>query len=205
VPPPRRSDPTISRFNPGLWWLTIIQRLARLRRAAESAASSVPDRNALWCSLQSVAKYSTPNVLGPDWIEVASELPVRLPQQCQERHRLAHTVMQLTFVFLRVTFRGSPFLRSAYVLSKDADAADSARPIHYSTSDSRIAFTPAPTPCSRSSLSQAHRFIGFFCDRNFALAADSARHIAYSVSDSTVASSPSTLHSPLDMALPCST
>jgi hypothetical protein len=84
----------------------------------------------------------------------------------------------VTSVFLRVTFCGYRFLRSSYVLTTDADAADSARPIHYSTSDSRIAFTPAPTPCSRSSLSHAHRFMGFFRNRNFALAADSARPIA---------------------------
>ena len=40
------------------------------------------------------------------------------------------TVVQLTFVFLRVTFRGSPFLRSSHVLTKDEDTANSARPIN---------------------------------------------------------------------------
>ncbi len=93
--------------------------------------------------MQSVAKYSTNDVLGRDWREVASELPGRLPQQCKERYMLADTEAELTFVFLRVTFRGSPFLRSSHVLTKDADSADSARPIHYSTSDRRVARAPA--------------------------------------------------------------
>ncbi len=42
----RRSAPTISRFCPVLGWRTMLQLLAR--RAAESNAFSVPDRNALW-------------------------------------------------------------------------------------------------------------------------------------------------------------
>jgi hypothetical protein len=102
-----------------LRWRTILQLLAR--RAAESIALSVPDRNALWSRaedglfVQAVAKYSTSDVLGRDWSEVASELPGRLPQQCKERYRLADTVAELTSVYLRVTFRGSPFLRSSLV------------------------------------------------------------------------------------------
>jgi hypothetical protein len=101
-----------------LGWRTILQLLAR--RAAESIAFSVPDRNALWSRaeddllVQAVAKYSTSNILGRDWIEVASEMPGRLPQQCQERYRLADILAELTFVFLRVTFRGSPLLRSSH-------------------------------------------------------------------------------------------
>jgi hypothetical protein len=97
-----------------LGWRTILQLLAL--RAAESTAFSVPDRNALWSRAEdgllmpAVAKYSTLDVLGRNWREVASKLPGRLPQQCKERYRLADTVAQLTFVFLRVTFRGSTSL-----------------------------------------------------------------------------------------------
>ena len=104
VHPSRRSAPAISRFSPVLGWRIFLQLLAR--RAAESIAFSVPDRNALWSRaedgllVQAVAKYSTHNILGRDWIEVASKLPGRLPQQCRERYRLAHTVAQLTFVLL---------------------------------------------------------------------------------------------------------
>ncbi len=42
----RRSSPAISRFCPVLGWRTMLQLLTR--RAAESDAFSVPDRNALW-------------------------------------------------------------------------------------------------------------------------------------------------------------
>jgi hypothetical protein len=114
VHPSRRSAPAISRFNPVLGWRTMLQLLAR--RAAESIAFSAPDRNALWSRAQDgllvqvVEKHSTSDVLGRDWSEVASELPWRLPQQCKDRYRLAETVAELTFVFLRVTFLGSPFL-----------------------------------------------------------------------------------------------
>jgi hypothetical protein len=81
-------------------WRTMLQLLAR--RAAESNAFSVPDRNALWITaedgllVQSVVKYSTSDVLGRDWSEVASELPGRSMQQCKERYRLADTVVELT-------------------------------------------------------------------------------------------------------------
>ncbi len=142
----RRSAPAISRFYPVLGWRTLLQLL--VRRAAESYAFSVPDRNALWSRaedgllVQAVAKYSTSDVLGRHWSEVASELPGRSKQQCKERYRLADTVAELTFVFLRVTFRGSPFLRSSHVLTKDADSADYARPLHYSKSDRRVAHAP---------------------------------------------------------------
>ena len=83
-------------------------------RAAESNAFSVPDHNALWSRaeddllVQAVAKHTTSDVLGRDWREVAWELPGRTAQQCKERYRLADTVVELTFVFLRETFRGSP-------------------------------------------------------------------------------------------------
>ncbi len=68
--PSRRSTPVISLFNPVLEWWTFLQILAR--RAAESIAFSVPDRNALWSRadddllVQSVVKYSTSDVLGRD-------------------------------------------------------------------------------------------------------------------------------------------
>ena len=146
-----------------LGWRTILQLLAR--RAAESIAFSVPDRNALWSRVeddllvQVVKKYSTSDVLFRDWSEVASELPGRLLQQRKERYRLADTVVELKFVFLRVIFRVCPFLRSSYVLTKDADSTDSARPIHYSTSDRRVARASVLSP--RSSLTHAHRSIGY--------------------------------------------
>ena len=139
----------------------MLQLLAR--RAAESNAFSILDRNALWSRaeddllVQAVAKHSTSDVLFPNWSEVASELPGRSKQQCQERYRLANTVVELTFVFLRVTFRRSPFLRSSHVLTKDADSADSARPLHYSKSDRRVARAPALSTCS--SLTHANRSI----------------------------------------------
>ena len=76
VPPSRRSAPVISRFHPVLGWRTILQILAC--RTAESTAFSVP--NASWSRaeddllVQAVAKCSTSNILGRDWIEVAWEM-----------------------------------------------------------------------------------------------------------------------------------
>ncbi len=80
-------------------------------------------------------------------------------------------MVKLTFVFLRVTFRGSPFLRPSHVLIKDADSADSARPIHYSTPvakstylsvyDSRDGVSEhAASPSPSSSLTHVHKCIG---------------------------------------------
>ena len=114
-----------------LGWRTMIQLL--VRRGAESNSFSVPDHNTSWSTaedvllVQDVPKHTTSDVLGRDWREVAWELPGRSAQQCKERYRLADTVVELTFVFLRVIFRGSPFLPSSHVLTKDADSADSAR------------------------------------------------------------------------------
>jgi hypothetical protein len=128
----------------------MIQLLAR--RTAESNAFSVPDRNVLWSReedgllVQAVAKYSTSNVLRRDWIEVVWELSGCSEQQCKERYSLPDTVVQLTFVFLRVIFRGSPAFRSSHVLTKDTDSADSARPLRYSKSDSKLARVPALSP-----------------------------------------------------------
>jgi hypothetical protein len=64
-----------------------------------------------------------------------------------------------------------------------AIAAAYASLMTYSVSDSIVAFTPAPTPSSRSSLSHAHRFMVFFHNRNFVLAADSASLMTSSVSE----------------------
>ena len=93
------------------WWLSITKLLTR--RAAESIAFSVSDCNALWSRaeelVQAVVKYSTFNVFGRDWIEVASELPRHLPQECQERYRLADTVAHLTFVLLRISVSRVPY------------------------------------------------------------------------------------------------
>jgi hypothetical protein len=75
----RRSAPAISRFCPVLGWRTMLQLL--VCRTSKSNTFSVPDRNALWSRtedgllVQAVAKYSTSDVLGRDWSEVASELP----------------------------------------------------------------------------------------------------------------------------------
>ena len=157
----------------------MLQLLAR--RAAESNAFSVPD--VMWSRaedgllVQAVAKYSTWDVLSRDWSEVAWELPGRSEQQCKERYSLADTVVQLTFVFLRVIFRGSPgAFRSSHVLTKDTDSADSARPLHYSKSDSRLARAPVLSPCY--SLTHAHRFIGYR-NRNPQPLADSPARLMY--------------------------
>ena len=146
-----------------LGWRTMLQLLAR--RAAESNAFSVPDRNASWSRaeddllIQAVARLSTSDVLGRDWTAVSWELPGRSKQQCKERYRLAQSVVELTFVFLRIIFRGSPSLRSLPVLTKVIDSADSARPIHYSTFDASPP-SPAPSPSPPSSLTHVHRCIG---------------------------------------------
>ncbi len=122
-----------------LGWRTMIQIFTS--RTAESNVFSVPNHNVLWSRteddllVQAVANHSTSDVLGRDWREVAWELPGRSVHQCKESYHLADTVVELTFVFLRVIFRGSTSLRSSHVLTKDADSADSARPLHYSKSD----------------------------------------------------------------------
>jgi hypothetical protein len=70
-------------------------------------------------------------------------------QACDERYRLADTVAELTFVFIRVIFLGSPAFRSSLVLTKVTDSVDSARPIPYSTFHVSPPFLPCPQP-SRS-------------------------------------------------------
>jgi hypothetical protein len=83
----------------------------------------------------------------------------------------------LTFVFLRVIFRGSPgVFRSSHVLTKDEDSADSARPLHHSKSDSRLARAPALSPCY--SLTHAHRSIGYR-NRNPQPLSDSSARLMY--------------------------
>ncbi len=62
---------------------------------------------------------------------------------CKERYRLADTVAELAFVFIRVIFLGSPAFRSSLVLTKVTDSVDSTRPIHYSTFDES---PPSPLP-----------------------------------------------------------
>jgi hypothetical protein len=144
-----------------LGWRTILQLFAR--RTAESNVFSI--RNALWSReeddllVQAVAKHSTSGAIFRDWSEVAWELPGRSEQQCIECYKLADTVVTLTFVFLSVIFRGSPSLRSSHVLTNDADSADSARPIHYSTFDVSPP-SPAPSLSPTSSLTHVHRYIG---------------------------------------------
>ena len=163
VSPSRRSAPAISRFHPVLGWRTILQLLAR--RAAESIAFSVPDRNASWSRaeddllVQAVAKYGTSNILGRDWTEVAWEMPGRLPQQCQERYRLAHILAELTFVFLRVTFRGCPLAPCAPATSLLCVSNDG------SSKGDAPAFVSPPSPAASlprpSSLTHVHRCIGY--------------------------------------------
>ena len=63
-----------------------------------------------------------------------------------------------------------------HVLTKDADSADSARPLHYSKSDSRLARAPVLSPCY--SLTHAHRFIGHR-NRNPQPLADSPARLMY--------------------------
>jgi hypothetical protein len=101
--------------------------------------------------VQAVAKCSTSNILGLDWIEVTWEMSGRLPQQCQERYRLAHILAELTFVFLCVTFRGSPFIHYA--------PASSFLCVYNDSRDSSN--KPAPSPSLCYSLTHAHRSIGY--------------------------------------------
>jgi hypothetical protein len=136
-----------------------------LQLFARRAANAFSIRNALWSSaeddllVQAVAKHSTSEVIYRAWSEVAWELPGGSEQQYKERYRLAQSVVELTFVFLRVICRGSPSLRSSHVLTNDADSADSARPIHYSTFDVSPP-SPAPSLSPTSLLTHVHRYIG---------------------------------------------
>jgi hypothetical protein len=118
----------------------MVQLLVCRTPESNAFSVSVPDRNASWIReeddllVQDVGKYCTSDVLFsdvlfPDWSEVASELTGRSKHQYKECYSLLDTVVKLTFVFLRVTFRDSPFLRSSHVLTKDTDSVDSTRPI----------------------------------------------------------------------------
>ncbi len=112
---------------------------------------------------------STSDVLGHDWSEVASELSGHSKHQYKERYRLADTVAELKFVFIRVIFLRSPSSRSSLVLTKVTDSADSARPIHYSTPVAKLTYlsvydsrdgasehTASPSP--PSFLTHVHRY-----------------------------------------------
>jgi hypothetical protein len=74
----RRSAPVITRFCPVFGWRTTLYLLTC--QTTESNTFSVPDRNVLWnrvedgLLVQVVVKYSTSDILGHDWNEVASEL-----------------------------------------------------------------------------------------------------------------------------------
>jgi hypothetical protein len=118
--------------------------------------------------VQAVAKHSTSDVLFPGWSKVASELPGRSKNQYKESYRLADTVVKLTFVFLCVNFRDSPFLRSSDVLTKDVDSTDSERPIHYSKPVPKLTYLSVydsrddasehvVSPSSPSSFTHVHR------------------------------------------------
>ena len=143
-----------------LGWRTILQLLAA-ESIAFSVLHSVPDRNASWSRaeddllVQAVAKCSTSNILGRDWIEVAWEMPGRLPQQCQECYRLAHICAELTFVFLRVTFRGSPLVPSAQATSLERT--------HPATSLERtLCPRPHAPPHAHAARYRMHTSSGFF-------------------------------------------
>ncbi len=98
--------------------------------------------------METVGKHRTSDVHFTDWNEVATGLSVHSKHQWKECYSLPDTVVELTFVFLRVTFRGSPFLRSSLVLTKDTDSTDSTRPLHYSKSDRRVSRVPVLSPSS---------------------------------------------------------
>jgi hypothetical protein len=68
-------------------------------------------------------------------------------------------VTELTFVFIRVIFLGSPSFRSSLVITKVTDSVvDSVRPIHYSTFDVSPP-SSAPSLSPTSSLTHVHRYV----------------------------------------------
>jgi hypothetical protein len=74
-------------------------------------------------------------------------------------------------------FRGSPgAFGYSHVVTKDADSADSARPLHYRKSDSRLPRAPALSPCY--SLTHVHRSIGYR-NRNPQSLTDSSVRLMY--------------------------
>ena len=106
--------------------------------------------------VQVVPKYSTSNISGRDWIEVASQIPGRLSQQCQECYRIPDILAELTFVFLCVTFRDSPYIpvTSLLCVSNDSSSKDDA-PAFVSPP------SPDPSPSLPSSLTHVHRYIDY--------------------------------------------
>jgi hypothetical protein len=94
---------------------------------------------------------STSNVLGRDWTEVLSELPGHSKYQWKDHYRLVlslpHFSVELTFVFLCVTFRGSPFIHYTPVSSLLCvynDSRDNSR-------------KPTPSPSLYYSFTHTHR------------------------------------------------
>ncbi len=88
-----------------------------------------------------------------------SELPGRSKQQCKVRYRLADTVAELTFVFIRVIFSWIPFLQ---ILAR---AHKSCRFDGFCTTYSLQyiwCVPPSPTPSlsPTSSITHVHRYIG---------------------------------------------
>ena len=68
----------------------------------------------------------------------------------------------------------------SWLIHGDLAATHSMRSIDYCVSDNRSAFTPAPTPCSHSSLSHTHTFRGFCHNQIFVVpGADSPRPTDY--------------------------
>jgi hypothetical protein len=105
--------------------------------------------------VQPVAKYSTWDVLRRDWSEVGWDLSGRSEQQYKERYS---------------------------VLTEDGDSADSARPLHYSKSDTKLARASALSTCY--SLTHAHRSIGYRNRKPQPLVASPARLMYLRVYDS---------------------
>jgi hypothetical protein len=85
-----------------------------------------------------------------------------------------------------------------FFLNRNTLPTTSGSPTNCSVSNRMVAITPAPTPCSRSSLSPAHKFMVFFHNRNAkdvsqlevdgALARVSTLHVGLGVGGSTIAS-----------------
>ena len=63
-------------------------------------------------------------------------------------------------------------------------------PFTYSVSDSKVAFTPPPSPCPLSLLTHALRSVGLLCNQTPGLVPVPDRPFTYSVSDSKVAFTP---------------
>jgi hypothetical protein len=129
--------------------------------------------------VEDVGNYSTSDILFHDWNEISSDLPGCLRQQCKGRYRFDDDVVELSFVFLCVTFRGSPVLRSTHVFTKDSGSVDSTRPTTAYVSPT----SPVPSPSSPSSVTHVHRCIGY-CNPHWKSLSKSVRLTYLSVYDS---------------------